>query len=42
MTSAQLRKIPTRLGRSLARRLPIRLLPARLRPHLEIEAILSS
>ncbi len=40
LTPAQLRKIPSRFARALARRVPLRLLPAALRPHLEVVATL--
>lgn len=38
-TAAQLRKVPVEAGRSLLRRVPIRHLPAWVRPHLEIVAV---
>jgi SAM-dependent methyltransferase len=42
LTGAQLRKIPTGVGRSLARRFPLRAIPAQFRPHLEAVATLRS
>lgn len=39
LTAAQLRKVPTRIGRRVVRHLPVRYLPARLRPHIECVAV---
>lgn len=39
LTAAQLRKVPTRAGRAVARRVPLKYLPARLRPHIECVAV---
>lgn len=41
LTAAQLRKVPTNFGRRLLRRMPVRYLPARLRPHIECVAVKS-
>lgn len=38
LTAAQIRKIPTKFGKAVLRRLPIRLVPVWLRPHLELIA----
>jgi SAM-dependent methyltransferase len=38
LTAAQKRKIPSEIGRKVLSRLPVRLLPTLLRPHLEVVA----
>ena len=38
LTAAQLRKVPTELGKAVVARLPVAWLPPWLCPHLEVEA----
>ena len=38
LTAAQVRKVPTRIGKALFRRLPVRRLPVSVQPHMEVVA----